>query len=498
MFISTRDNTNKVHASEAIMRGMVPEGGLFLPEVLPKITLDDLATHTEDSYQEMACWILGMLLDDFTPEEVASCVDKAYNERSFDHEAVTPLVKLTENRYILELWHGPTAAFKDLALQIMPHLLVTSVRKNACEKDIVILVATSGDTGKAALEGFKNIEGTQIIVFYPHEGVSRMQELQMVTTDGNNTSVVAVTGNFDDCQRAVKEIFADQDMIDEVDKLGYQFSSANSINWGRLSPQVVYYFSAYLQLVRYGRIKLGDKIDISVPTGNFGNILAGWIAKEMGLPVEKFICASNENNVLTDFFNSGTYDSNRPFVRTISPSMDILVSSNLERYLYLKNGRNGEEIKEWMNALKEKGSFTISDHLRQTMSEDIVAIDCDDETTKKVIHDIYEETHYLLDTHTAVGVYAAQSLGSERIAVVDATANPFKFVEAVQSALHPQEKSPTDDALELVEKLSKETNMPIHRALATLTQSGVRPHRIIEPKDICSAVISILQEKNCE
>ncbi len=495
MFISTRDNTNKVHASEAIMRGMVPEGGLFLPEALPQVTFDDLAAHTEDSYQEIACWILGMLLDDFTPNEVADCVAKAYNEQTFDHEAVTPLVKLTENRYILELWHGPTAAFKDLALQIMPHLLVTSVRKNACEKDIVILVATSGDTGKAALEGFKNVKGTQIIVFYPHEGVSRMQELQMVTTDGNNTSVVAVKGNFDDCQRAVKEIFADQDMIAEVDKLGYQFSSANSINWGRLSPQVVYYFSAYLQLVRHGRIKLGDKIDFSVPTGNFGNILAGWIAKEMGLPVEKFICASNENNVLTDFFNSGTYDSNRPFMRTISPSMDILVSSNLERYLYLKNGRNGEEIKEWMDALKEKGSFAVSDALLQQMAEDIVAIDCDDKTTKKVIHDIYEETHYLLDTHTAVGVYAAQSIGSERIAVVDATANPFKFVEAVQSALHPEETASSEDALELMKDLAKETNTPVHRALAALTQSGVRPHRIIEQNDIRSAVVNILQEK---
>ncbi|MFR4402437.1 MAG: threonine synthase, partial [Peptococcus niger] len=346
------DNSKAVHASEAIMRGMVPEGGLYLPDQFPKLDLEAFRVHVEDSYQDLAKWILGMLLDDFTEEEVASCVTAAYNEENFEQPSITPLVKLTEDRYILELWHGPTAAFKDLALQIMPHLLVTSLRKNHCQKKVVILVATSGDTGKAALEGFKNVPGTEVVVFYPHEGVSPMQELQMVTTDGNNTHVVAVKGNFDDCQTAVKELFADQDMIGQLDQIGYQFSSANSINWGRLSPQVVYYVAAYLNLVRRGQIKLGDYVDFSVPTGNFGNILAAYIAKEMGLPIGRLICASNENNVLTDFFRTGCYDANRPFYRTISPSMDILISSNLERYLYLKSGRKGAQIAKWMDELK--------------------------------------------------------------------------------------------------------------------------------------------------
>lgn len=496
MFVSTRDNSKAVHASEAIMRGMVPEGGLYLPDQFPKLDLEAFRVHVEDSYQDLAKWILGMLLDDFTEEEVASCVTAAYNEENFEQPSITPLVKLTEDRYILELWHGPTAAFKDLALQIMPHLLVTSLRKNHCQKKVVILVATSGDTGKAALEGFKNVPGTEVVVFYPHEGVSPMQELQMVTTDGNNTHVVAVKGNFDDCQTAVKELFADQDMIGQLDQIGYQFSSANSINWGRLSPQVVYYVAAYLNLVCRGQIKLGDYVDFSVPTGNFGNILAAYIAKEMGLPIGRLICASNENNVLTDFFRTGRYDANRPFYRTISPSMDILISSNLERYLYLKSGRKGTQIAKWMDELKENGQFTVDEDLKAAMAEDIAAADADENAAKDVIAKVFADSRYLLDPHTAVGVSAAGL--SNRLVVVDATANPFKFVQAVSEALYPEQDTSHIDALSLMEDLAEKTNTPIHRALGKLSQSGERPHPVIDIGEIRETVVSLLTDAASE
>lgn len=490
MFISTRGNSKAVHASEAIMRGMVPEGGLYLPEAFPTIDLADFESHLEDSYQDLAKWILGLLLDDFTEEEIAACVEAAYNEENFEHPSVTPLVKLTEGNYILELWHGPTAAFKDLALQIMPHLLVTSLRKNNCQKDVVILVATSGDTGKAALEGFKNVPGTQVVVFYPDQGVSPMQELQMTTTDGNNTHVVAVKGNFDDCQTAVKDLFADQDMIQRLDQAGYQFSSANSINWGRLSPQVVYYVAAYLNLVRREQIQLGDPVDYSVPTGNFGNILAAYMAKEMGLPIGRLICASNENNVLTDFFNTGTYNANRPFYRTISPSMDILISSNLERYLYIKTGGDGEQISQWMQDLKATGTFTISPALQKAMAEDILAADADAETAKEVIAHVFEDSRYLLDPHTAVAVSAAAR--ADHLVVVDATANPFKFVQAVSEALAPDKDVSEVNVLDLMQDLSEETNTPVHRALAKLSQSGERPHPVIEIADIRDTLMDLL------
>lgn len=493
MFISTRDNTEKVHASTVIMRGMVPEGGLYIPEELPRISLDDLQAHLQDSYQDLAKWILGMLLDDFTEAEVAQCVDAAYNEVSFDHPDIAPVVKLTESAYMLELWHGPTAAFKDMALQILPHLLVTSMRKNHCQEKVVILVATSGDTGKAALEGFKNVDDTEIIVFYPHQGVSHMQELQMVTTDGSNTHVVAVEGNFDDCQRAVKEIFSDAEMIDAIGQKDYRFSSANSINWGRLAPQVVYYISSYLNLVRREQIKLGDLIQFSIPSGNFGNLLAGWIAKAMGLPVSTFICASNANNVLTTFFRTGVYNSKLPFLRTISPSIDILVSSNLERYLYLKNHHNGAEVAAWMKDLQTKGTFEVSEEMQEAFAEDIVALNCDDEVTKQTILDVYNDTHYLLDTHTAVAVFAAKALAKEPV-VICSTANPYKFVEAVYDALHPELDANHKDALSLLERLEEETHTPIHPALKGLGQSGVRPHYIIEQADIRDTVLTIINE----
>lgn len=493
MFISTRDNTEKVHASTAIMRGMVPEGGLYFPETLPSLSLADFEAHLKDSYQDLAKWVLGLLLDDFSEEEVAHCVDAAYNDASFDHADIAPVVKLTESSYVLELWHGPTAAFKDMALQILPHLLVTSMRKNDCKEKVVILVATSGDTGKAALEGFKNVEDTEIIVFYPHEGVSHMQELQMVTTDGTNTHVVAVKGNFDDCQRAVKEIFVDETMIQAIGQKGYRFSSANSINWGRLAPQVVYYISTYLNLVRREQIRFGDKLQFSVPSGNFGNLLAGWIAKAMGLPVSTFICASNANNVLTKFFTTGVYDSKLPFLRTISPSIDILVSSNLERYLYAKSGRDGAQVASWMQDLREKGGFEVPEALRDAFEEDILAINCDDEVTKATIREVYEETHYLLDTHTAVAAYAAKALSKEPV-VICATANPYKFVEAVYEALHPDQEGSHEDALALLKTLEEETKTPIHPALRSLGQSCVRPHRIIEQAEINETVLAIIDD----
>ncbi len=494
MFISTRDNSEKIHASEAIARGMVPGGGLYLPEAFPYFNLDVLRLHLDDSYQALATWLLSALLDDFTENEVAACVDAAYNEQSFASKDIAPLVKLTKHQYILELWHGPTAAFKDMALQIMPHLLVSALRKSGVQKKVVILVATSGDTGKAALEGFKNVEGTEIIVFYPHNGVSHMQEMQMLTTEGDNTHVVAVQGNFDDCQTAVKDMFANEALAQDLDALGFQFSSANSINWGRLAPQVVYYFSAYFKLVQREQIELGDVIDVAVPTGNFGNIFAAWIAKEMGLPIKRFICASNINHVLTDFFQTGRYDTNRDFYRTSSPSIDILVSSNLERYLYLKTGKDGAQVAQWMKSLRENGRFEVSAEVLAAIQEEMVVAYCDEDITAQVIRDTFNDTHYLLDTHTAVAVYAANAVGEERNTVIDATAHPFKFVEAVSAALG-EDVHEEDDPVALMENLAKVANTGPHRALSSLGQIGERPHPVIEKDQIADTILSILKEK---
>ncbi len=497
MYISTRDNYGTVSASTAIKLGMVPAGGLFVTEKISVLSPTELMSLQGKSYQELAAKILSLYLDDFTKEEIESSVQRAYNGRQFGHNEIAPLQKLDENTYILELWHGPTAAFKDMALQIMPSLLALSVKKAEAKKEVVILVATSGDTGKAALEGFKNVPGIKIIVFYPYQGVSKIQELQMSTTDGNNTYVVAVKGNFDDCQYAVKEIFGDRSYNTELENKGYELSSANSINWGRLLPQIVYYFHAYLNLLKHGEIKDGEKINFVIPTGNFGNILAGWYAYKMGLPIHKLVCASNENKVLTDFFNTGVYDKNRMFMQTSSPSMDILVSSNLERFLYEMVGRDGTRISGWMNDLNTKGVFRIDNKTKQDINLVLAADFADEEETLATIKAVFTRTGYTLDTHTAVGAAVYQkyrdSTDDLTKTVIVATASPFKFNSSVLRALRGEEAVRGKDECLILEELSALTKLPIHRGLRDLDKRPILHTRLCEKSGIKKAIEDILQ-----
>lgn len=492
-YISTRGNSKPVQASEAIVRGMVPQGGLYLPESIPVLSSEDMHAMTEMSYQEMAEMILAKYLGDFDAAEIHEMVHAAYNDTSFDDRAVAPIVKIKEGLYALELWHGPTAAFKDMALQLLPHLLVHSMKKMNVDKEVVILVATSGDTGKAALEGFKDVEGTSIIVFYPDGGVSEAQELQMLTTTGDNTYTFAVKGNFDDCQRAVKEAFANESLAKEIDALGCQFSSANSINWGRLLPQIVYYFAAYMQLVAQKAIAFGEEIDFTVPTGNFGNILAGWYARAMGLPIKRLMCAANDNDVLDKFFKTGVYDTKRPFVKTISPSMDILVSSNLERFLFLMNDENGADIANWMHSLKVTGGFEVPKALVEKMQAVIGSGAVNEAGTVAIIKDIFEHAGYVLDTHTAVGVGVAEQVDDGCVMVVDSTANPYKFVGAVWEGIEG-EKSTLGD-LDLMEALYARTKLPIHRALENLGEKTQRPRLSINVTDINDEILGVIKNR---
>ena len=388
---STRNSSVKVSSAEAITQGISAEGGLFVPESIPEITFDDIKKIGEMKYADRAAFVFSKFLTDFTEAEIHYCTDNAYSTKNFESDSIAEIAHLFDGTYMLELWHGPTCAFKDMALQILPYFLTTSVKKINLDKKIVILVATSGDTGKAALEGFKDVEGTSILVFYPEDGVSPMQKRQMKTQEGSNVGVCALKGNFDDCQTGVKKIFTDADVKKQLDDNGMMFSSANSINWGRLVPQIVYYISSYAELVKDGEITLGEKVNIVVPTGNFGNILAAYYAKHMGIPVNKLICASNINNVLTDFINTGVYDRNRHFYPTVSPSMDILISSNLERLLYIMTGKNDTLISEWFGKLSAEGKYEVSDDVKAKLSEEFCAGFCDDEQTKATIHEIYEK-----------------------------------------------------------------------------------------------------------
>lgn len=496
MYISTRGNYEKVTASQAVKLGMVPTGGLFVPETIPEINMDELYKIEGDLYQEVAKRILKLYLDDYTQEEIDDCVKNAYNAANFDHRSMAPVVKLKEGTYILELWHGPTAAFKDMALQIMPYFLSKAIGKVNSEKEVVILVATSGDTGKAALEGFKNVPGIKIIVFFPHNGVSKVQELQMTTTDGNNTYVVAVKGNFDDCQSAVKEIFADGKFKKILAEQGYELSSANSINWGRLLPQIIYYFTAYLELVKNGEVVPGEKINFVVPTGNFGNILAGWYALKMGLPVHRLICASNENKVLTDFFNTGVYDSNREFIQTNSPSMDILISSNLERFLFEITGHHWEKINQWMGDLKTTGKFIVDQETKDAIDRILTGGFATEEETLATIKKVFENEGYTLDTHTAVAVKVhdqyVQNTGDKTKTVIDSTASPFKFNSSVLEAIEGKEAVQGKDEFAVVEELSKLSGMPIHRALKDLDKKPVLHKTVCAKDEIKKAVEDIL------
>ncbi len=474
---STRDKNISVSAAEAIKTGLSAEGGLFVPESFPSVSLDEIKGLAQKSYNERAYFVLSKFLTDFTEEELMKCIDSAYTKEKFETNSIAPLYKLDNTTYFIELWHGPTCAFKDMALQILPHLLTTSMKKTNEDKEIVILVATSGDTGKAALEGFKDVSGTRIIVFYPDNGVSEIQKLQMVTQEGNNVSVAAVKGNFDDAQNGVKKIFTDADYKNLLDRNHFKLSSANSINWGRLVPQIVYYFSSYAELLKNNEIEAGEKINVVVPTGNFGNILAAYYAKKMGLPIAKFICASNKNNVLTDFIKTGVYNKNRDFHTTISPSMDILISSNLERFLYDLTDCSDETIKNWMNELNTNGTYEISDDVKKKMQSMFYAGCCNDEETLATIKKCAGEYDYVIDTHTAVAKsvydkYVAET-GDTTKTVIASTASPFKFNQSVLIALEDHTAVVGKDEFTLLRELSEKSNMKIPKSLFELKDKSV-------------------------
>lgn len=482
---STRNSNVKVNSAEAITQGISVEGGLFVPESIPEISLEEIRAVGEMSYADRAAFVFSKYLTDFTEAEIHYCTDNAYSTKNFETESIAEIAHLFDGTYMLELWHGPTCAFKDMALQILPYFLTTSAKKINLDKKIVILVATSGDTGKAALEGFKDVEGTSILVFYPEDGVSPMQKRQMKTQEGENVGVCAIKGNFDDCQNGVKAIFTDEDVKNQLDNAGLMFSSANSINWGRLVPQIVYYISSYAELVKDGEIALGDKINIVVPTGNFGNILAAYYAKHMGIPVNKLICASNVNNVLTDFINTGIYDRNRQFYATVSPSMDILISSNLERLLYLMTGRNDQIICEWFGKLASEGRYEVSEDVKAKLSEEFWAGFCNDEETKNAIHAVYSKYSYTCDTHTAVAVKVYEdykkATGDATKTIIASTASPYKFSAAVLEALEGENADMDEYAK--VDRIAALSKLPVPAALADLKNKPQRFNDVIEKAD---------------
>ncbi len=490
---STRDSKLNVTSALAIKTGLSPEGGLFLPETVPNVSLEEIGALANMSYNERAVNILSRFLTDFSQEEIVHCVNSAYTREKFETDEIAPVYKLNENAYFLELWHGPTCAFKDMALQILPHLLLKSIQKTGETKEVVILVATSGDTGKAALEGFKDVQGTRIIVFYPAEGVSDIQKRQMVTQEGNNVDVAAVIGNFDDAQNGVKKIFTDEEYKDLLSRNNFMLSSANSINWGRLVPQIVYYFSAYANLVKNKEINLGDKINFVVPTGNFGNILAGYYAKEMGLPVGKLVCASNENNVLTDFIHSGEYNRNRDFKTTASPSMDILISSNLERLLYLIT-KDDALVASWMDSLKKDGNYTVSEKVKAAIKDAFYAGYCDDAQTLEEISKVFRENGYVMDTHTAVAkrVYNdyISETGDNTKTVIVSTASPFKFSDSVLKAIKGDIASQNE--FEMLTELAQAAEANIPKSLAELESKPVVFRTTCEKEEMYDVVSQML------
>ena len=493
LYKSTRDAEKTVTASQAILKGLADDGGLFVPVSIPKLPVS-LGELKEMNYQETAYTVMKEFLTDFTEEELKSCIAKAYDSK-FDTEEIAPLAKV-EDAYYLELFHGATIAFKDMALSILPHLLTTSAKKNQVKNEIVILTATSGDTGKAALAGFADVKGTKIIVFYPKNGVSRVQELQMVTQKGDNTSVVAIHGNFDNAQSGVKAMFENKELAKELNEAGYQFSSANSINIGRLVPQVVYYVYAYAKLLQNGEIAEDEEINVVVPTGNFGNILAAYYAKNMGIPIAKLICASNENKVLYDFFQTGTYDRNREFVLTTSPSMDILISSNLERLIYKISGEDARKDTDLMTELKIKGSYAITGEMKANLA-DFAAGYATEEQVAKTIHDVYEDTGYVMDTHTAVAatVYKAYREDSkdERKTVIASTASPYKFAGSVMSAIDPKYKG--QDDFKLIEELQKVSGTEIPNAIKEIMNAKIRHNTECDVDQMEQTVKNILGVK---
>ncbi len=490
LYKSTRSDSVPVTASQAILKGLSDDGGLFVPQQIPALdkSLEELA---EMSYQEVAYEVMKLLLTDFTEEELKNCINNAYDAK-FDTEEIAPLVE-AEGAYYLELFHGSTIAFKDMALSILPHLMITSARKNHMDKEIVILTATSGDTGKAALAGFAGVEGTRIIVFYPKNGVSPIQEKQMVTQKGDNTLVVGIHGNFDDAQTGVKQIFSDKALAAEMAEKGFQFSSANSINIGRLVPQICYYVYAYAKLLKEEKIASGEAINVVVPTGNFGNILAAFYAKNMGLPIAKLICASNDNKVLYDFFSTGTYDRNREFMLTTSPSMDILISSNLERLIYRIAGNDADKNKALMTALNGQGRYEISYDMKQQLDDFYGNYATEDETAD-IIRSIYNDCGYVIDTHTAVAAavyekYKAETKDDTKT-VIASTASPFKFTRSVMNAIDAKYDAMGD--FELVDELSKLANVKVPGAIEEIRTAPVLHDKQCETDEMKQVVRDFL------
>ena len=479
LYKSTRGKEETVTASMAILKGLSEDGGLFVPTEIPKldVPMDELA---KMSYQETAYEVMKCFLTDFTEEELKNCINNAYDEK-FDTKEIAPLHE-ADGAYFLELYHGATIAFKDMALSILPHLMTTAAKKNQVKNEIVILTATSGDTGKAAMAGFADVPGTKIIVFYPKHGVSPIQEKQMVTQKGNNTYVVGITGNFDDAQTAVKKMFNDKELEAELDAAGYQFSSANSINIGRLVPQVVYYVKAYADLLKQGALKAGEPMNVVVPTGNFGNILASYYAKQMGIPIGKFVCASNKNKVLFDFFETGKYDRNREFYVTTSPSMDILISSNLERMIYRIAGNDAKQCAKFMAALTKDGEYVITDAMKAELSEFFGAFGSEEETAVK-IKEVYAKEGYVMDTHTAVAAvaydkYKAATGDDKTPTVIASTASPYKFTRSVMDAIDPAYDA--EDDFELVDELNKVSKTAIPKAIEEIRTAPVLHDTVCE------------------
>ncbi|NLN40660.1 MAG: threonine synthase [Clostridiales bacterium] len=496
VYLSTRDSSLQKSSMEIIKQGISIEGGLFVPEYIPKLKKQDIEDMRKMDYRQRAYRVLSLFLTDFSQEDLENIISAAYRNDNFDCPEIAPLVKLDSNLFIQELWHGPTYAFKDMALQILPHLMTTAAVRTGDDKEIVILVATSGDTGKAALEGFKDVDGTQVVVFYPHGGVSNIQRLQMVTQEGKNVHVVAIEGNFDDTQTAVKTIFTDREFIRSLDKHGKKFSSANSINWGRLVPQIVYYVSAYIDLINSQALEDGDEFNVVVPTGNFGNILAAYYAKNIGVPIGKLICASNSNNVLSDFINTGVYNINREFYRTISPSMDILISSNLERLLFELCGRQDEQVRKWMQDLKEIGQYKLDDQSYKKLKSHLWGGYANEEQTLAAIRDTYNQYDYIMDPHTAVGKWVydeyKEATGDNRKTLLVSTASPFKFHEDVLRAILGPESIKDKDEFEGLEILESISGMEIPSGLKDLKSKTIVHKTVVSKDKISHAVKNIL------
>lgn len=491
LYNSTRGGEKGITSSMAILKGIADDGGLFMPDHFPKLDkkLSELAGMT---YQETAYEVMKLFLTDFTEEELKHCIDSAYDSK-FDTEEIAPLA-LADDAYYLELFHGKTIAFKDMALSILPHLMTTAAKKNHASEEIVILTATSGDTGKAAMAGFADVPGTRIIVFYPKGGVSRVQELQMLTQKGDNTAVVGITGNFDDAQTGVKKIFGDRAFGEKVGKAGFRFSSANSINIGRLVPQVVYYVYAYATLLKNEQISEGEKVNFTVPTGNFGNILAAYIAGQIGIPVHKLICASNDNKVLYDFFTTGTYDRKREFILTSSPSMDILISSNLERLIYLSADCDAEKTAELMKELSEKGCYTVTPKMREKMADFVGGFATQEENAAEIKR-VYDDTGYLMDTHTGVAscVYHNYRLktGDETKTVIASTASPYKFSRSVMTAIRGKEEENKED-FALIDEMQEASGVAIPQAIKEIRNAEIRHKTVCTPETMEETVAAIL------